>query len=379
MTMTETTYRGGPIFDGQRLLHGHALRIEAGRVTALAPEAELAAAGEVVDLGGDLLAPGYVDLQVNGGGGVMVNDGPTVSGLATIAEAHRRLGSTTILPTLITDTPERSRAAIEAVAQAIAEGVPSIGGLHLEGPHLALSRKGAHDGALIRPMTEADLSMLRDAARRLPVLKVTIAPENTTQAQVAALAEAGALVSLGHTDASYDTCLAYARAGASCVTHLFNAMRGLDKREPGVVGAALASQALAAGLIADGVHVHPAAMRIALAARSEGIFLVTDAMAVAGTEAQSFRLNGREITRADGRLVLQDGTLAGADLDLTRAINLLVSDLGLPLERALAMATSIPARLAKLGQGIGTLAAGAPARAIRLRHRAQGLALIAPL
>ncbi|WP_417743583.1 N-acetylglucosamine-6-phosphate deacetylase [Salipiger sp.] len=379
MRMTETTYRGGPIFDGQRLLHGHALCVKAGRVTALAPEASVAASGEIVDLDGDLLAPGYVDLQVNGGGGVMVNDGPTPADLATVAQAHRRLGSTTILPTLITDTPARSRAAIEAVTQAIAEGVAGIGGLHLEGPHLALSRKGAHDGPLIRPMRDADLTMLCDAARRLPVLKVTIAPENTTPAQVAALAGAGALVSLGHTDADYDTCFAYARAGARCVTHLFNAMRGLDKREPGVVGAALACEGLSAGLIADGVHVHPAAMRIALAARPEGLFLVTDAMAVAGTEARSFRLNGREITRAEGRLVLPDGTLAGADLDLTRAINLLVSELGLPLERALAMATSIPARLAKLGQGVGSLATGAPAHAIRLRQGDRGLALIATL
>jgi len=377
--MTKTTYRGGPIFDGRHLLHGHALCTEAGRITALAPEGKTPPSGEIIDLDGDLLAPGYVDLQVNGGGGVMVNDGPTVADLATIAGAHRRLGSTTILPTLITDTPEHSRAAIDAVAQAIAEGVAGIGGLHLEGPHLALSRKGAHDGALIRAMTEADLSMLCDAARRLSVLKVTIAPENTTRAQVAALAEAGALVSLGHTDADYDTCIAYARAGARCVTHLFNAMRGLDKREPGVVGAALACDGLSAGLIADGVHVHPAAMRIALAAKPEGIFLVTDAMAVAGTEVRSVRLNGREITRAGGRLVLQDGTLAGADLDLTHAINLLVSELGLPLERALAMATSIPARLAKLGQGTGSLTIGAPARAIRLRQGAQGFALIATL
>lgn len=377
--MTDITYRGGPIFDGQRLLHGFALRCSEGRVAALAPEVALAPLGEIVDLDGDLLAPGYVDLQVNGGGGVMVNDGPSVADLSTIAAAHRRLGSTTILPTLITDTPERSRAAIEAVAQAVAEGVPGIGGLHLEGPHLALSRKGAHDGALIRPMSQADLEMLCDAARRLPVLKVTIAPESTTEAQVSALAEAGALVSLGHTDADYDTCRAYARAGARCVTHLFNAMSGLDKRAPGVVGAALATGGLAAGLIVDGVHVHPAAMRIALAAKPEGIFLVTDAMAVAGTEAKSFRLNGREITRAEGRLVLEDGTLAGADLDFTRAITLLVRELDLPLERALAMASSIPARLANMPETVGTITEGGSADILRLKQTDQGLQLIAPL
>lgn len=373
--MTDVTYRGGPIFDGTRLLHGHALTLSGGRVLALAPEAELAPQGRRVDLAGDLLAPGYVDLQVNGGGGVMVNDGPTVAGLAAIATAHRRLGSTTILPTLITDTYERSAAAIEAAAQAIAGGVAGIGGLHLEGPHLSQARKGAHDPALIRPMGPRDLDLLCAAAARLPVLMVTVAPESVTEAQVAALVRAGALVSLGHTDADDATCRAYAQAGARCVTHLFNAMSQLDKRAPGLVGAALDCAELSAGLIADGEHVHPAAMRIALAAKPERIFLVTDAMAPAGTEDSGFRLNGRWISRAGGRLVLADGTLAGADLDLTRAVNVLVSQVGVPLARALAMATSVPARLAGMPAGVGTLTVGAAATPIRLGQGAAGLIL----
>lgn len=375
MTEQIRTFVGGDIFDGQRTLTDHALLMQGAKVLALAPRAELATEGTVTDLGGDLLAPGYVDLQVNGGGGVMVNDGPSPGDLRRIAAAHRGLGATTILPTLITDTYQHSRDAIEAVRAALTAGVPGIGGLHLEGPHLSLARKGAHDGRLVRRMERRDLDMLCAAAADLPVLMVTIAPESVSPDQVAELAGAGALVSLGHTDADYDTCMDYLDAGARCVTHLFNAMSQMDKREPGLVGAALSETGLAAGLIADGEHVHPAAMRIALGARPEGIFLVTDAMAVAGTGDRSFRLNGREIRRCDGRLVLADGTLAGADLDLTRAVNVLVADVGIALDRALAMATSVPARLAGLPEGIGALRPGAESTLIRLAKRPDGLEL----
>lgn len=378
MTQASLTFRGGPIFDGTRLLTGHALRLEAGRVAVLAPEAEVAPGGEEIDLGGDILAPGYIDLQVNGGDGVMFNDDPSVETLTRMAAAHRRLGTAAILPTLITDTPAHSRAAIEAVAGAVAAGVEGIAGLHLEGPHLSLARKGAHDPALIRPMNDDDLAMLTEAAGRLPLLMMTIAPESVTLAQAGALAQAGVLLALGHTDTNYETCLAYEAAGVRCVTHLFNAMRQLGNREPGVVGAALDRGGLSAGLIADGIHVHPAAMRAAFAAkRGPGeIYLVTDAMAPAGTDQASFTLNGREITREDGRLTLADGTLAGADLDLTRAIRVLVEEVGLPLEIALAGATSVPARVA--GIEAGHFAPGLAARPVRIAADLGGCTPVGP-
>lgn len=366
MTDQILTFRGGQIFDGAQLREDHALRLENGVVAAL-DRADRVAAGDgdkEIDLAGDILAPAYVDLQVNGGGGVMLNDAPTPDTLARMAAAHAGLGTGAILPTLITDTPDQTRAAIAAVEAAVAEGVDGIAGLHLEGPHLSLARKGAHDPSLIRPMTDDDLATLIDAAGRLPRLMTTVAPENVTRDQVRAMARAGILVALGHTDTDYATCLAYQQAGASCVTHLFNAMRGLGHREPGVVGAALDSGGLSAGLIADGVHVHPASMRVAFAAkRGPGeIYLVTDAMAPAGTDLASFELNGREITREGGRLTLAEGTLAGADLDLTRALRVLTQDVGIALDRALRAATSTPARLA--GIRAGRLAPGEPARLV---------------
>ncbi|KIC42411.1 N-acetylglucosamine-6-phosphate deacetylase [Ruegeria sp. ANG-R] len=347
MTNPTITFAGGPIFDGETLRDGHAARFVDGGLIAIVAETELSSGEAVEDLSGDILSPGYVDLQVNGGGGVMFNDDPSVETLRCIAMAHRQLGATSILPTLITDTPEKTTAAISAATQAIQNGVQGIAGLHLEGPHLSGRRKGAHDGALIRPMEDADLKQLLAAAKALPALMVTLAPESVTPAQVETLAKAGVIVSLGHSDASFETCMAYMQAGAHCATHLFNAMSQLGNREPGLVGAVLASGAMSAGLIADAIHVHPETMRAALAAKQGPgrLFLVSDAMAVAGTELTEFQLEGRIIQRENGRLTLQDGTLAGADLDLATALRVLTTKVGVSLPEALAAATRIPADL----------------------------------
>ncbi len=345
MTDATITFAGGPIFDGKTLKDGHAARFVGGLLDSILPEAELPSDEMVQDLSGDILSPGYVDLQVNGGGGVMFNDDPSVETLQRIAAAHRKLGATSILPTLITDTPEKTTAAISAASQAIQRGVQGIVGLHLEGPHLSVRRKGAHDGGLIRRMQDADLAQLIEAAGALPALMVTLAPESVTIAQVETLSKAGVIVSLGHSDAEFQTCVAYAQAGAHCATHLFNAMSQLGNREPGLVGAVLSSGAMSAGLIADAIHVHPQTMRAAFAAKQGPghLFLVSDAMAVAGTDLREFKLEGRVIQRENSRLTLPDGTLAGADLNLTTALRVLTTDVGVSLTDALAAATRIPA------------------------------------
>lgn len=347
MSASILTFAGGPIFDGETVFTDHAARFVEGMLEVIVPVADLPPETEIEDLSGDILSPGYVDLQVNGGGGVMFNDDPSVETLQRIAEAHRGLGALSIFPTLITDTPEKTSAAIEAAIKAVQRSVRGIAGLHLEGPHLSVKRKGAHDGALIRPMEAGDLDQLLAAARALPALMVTLAPENASADQVAALSGAGVIVSLGHTNAPFDTCMAYAQAGARCATHLFNAMSQFGSRDPGLVGAVLSNGDLSSGLIADTVHVHPESMRAAFAAkrRPGQIFLVSDAMAVAGTDLPEFRLEGRLIRREQGRLTLEDGTLAGADLDLTTAIRVLTGEVGIPLADALAAATRIPARL----------------------------------
>ena len=363
--MTRKVYSGAAIFDGEKLRAGAALVVEEGRVAAIVPEAE-APEGAQVALEGGVLAPGFIDLQVNGGGGILLNDRPDAGGIATICAAHAPLGTLGLLPTLITDRPEITRAAVEAGIRAAATGVPGFLGLHLEGPHLDPRRKGAHDPRLIRPMEQADLTLLTEAARRLPALLVTLAPESASLGQIAALAGAGAIVSLGHSDTGAAAARAAFSAGTQVVTHLFNAMSQLLSREPGLVGAALDAEGVAAGLIADGIHVDPIAMRAALAAKRgrDGIFLVTDAMAVAGTDRDEFALNGRRILRRNGRLTLEDGTLAGADIDMPGAIRVLVRA-GVPLGAALRMAGAAPARVLRRDD-LGRLAPGGPADFVHL-------------
>jgi len=362
--MTVQILTGAQVFDGTRLLEGHAVAIAAGRIVRLAPD-DPGLPGTRIMLDGGILAPGLIDLQVNGGGGVMVDGATDAAVLRRICAVHLGLGATGLLPTLITDTAEATRTVIAAGIAAARAQTPGFLGLHLEGPHLDPRRKGAHDAGLIRPMTGDDLAALCDAARNLPALMVTVAPESTTPAQIAALARAGVVVSLGHSDCSHEVARAAFAAGAVCVTHLFNAMSPLGSREPGLVGAALEG-ACAAGVIADGVHVSPATLRIAWAAKPEGMFLVTDSMGFAGTDLAEMTLNGRTLRRAKGRLTLQDGTLAGADLTLPQALRVMVQQVGVPPGVALAMATSVPAGVIGAGDRCGHLAAGRVADLVHL-------------
>lgn len=360
MSTMSIALTGARIFTGEAWVEDRALLVEEGRIGGLVATGEVSPGIKTVDLSGKLLVPGFVDLQVNGGGGVMLNDIQTADAIRTICMAHARFGTTALLPTLITDRPDITEAAIAAGIESKQQGVQGFLGLHLEGPHLSLARKGAHDPALIRPMRDSDLKRLVSAMPQLDVLMTTVAPENATLDQVAALADAGLLVSLGHTDCDYDTVKRYAGVGVQTVTHLFNAMSPLGNREPGVVGAALEDGRLHAGMIADGFHVHPATMRAALRAkRGPGrIFLVTDAMATIGTDLQSFTLNGREILRAGGKLTLADGTLAGADIDMLASVRFVHERLGLPFEEALRMATVYPAETAGVANRKGAIRSG---------------------
>lgn len=354
-------YVGALIHDGDTLHDDHALvALRAGGFEIL-PRAALPDGCPVDKLDGGVICAGFVDLQVNGGGGVMLGDDPIVETLRIMAKAHVADGTAGFLPTLITDTPARTQAAIDAVERAIADGGLGIAGLHLEGPHLSVARKGAHDAALIRPMTNDDLTVLLKAADRIANLMVTVAPENTSNAQISALCDAGITVSLGHTDADFETCMAAFDAGARAVTHLFNAMSQMAPRAPGLVGAALTRGDIYAGLIADGVHVHPDMIRVALAAKPDPkrIFLVSDAMAVAGTNAASFKLGGREIRRDKGRLTLSDGTLAGADVTMARAVSVMMQSVGDDCETAIARATGTPTEILRDPMGLGRLSGGA--------------------
>lgn len=356
------------IFDGDSWHDDAALVLEDGAVAGIVSHSRIPHDLRREQLGDAILVPGFVDLQVNGGGGFMFNDAPSVETIGGICRAHAGFGTTALLPTLITDKPETTAAALAAGAQAARQKLPGFLGLHLEGPHLALSRKGAHDPALIRPMGDADEAALLAARQHLPVLLTTVAPETVPPERIRRLARAGITVSLGHSDAAFDTVRGAVAAGASMATHLFNAMSQIGSREPGLAGAALALGELSAGLIADGFHVAPETIGVALRAkRGPGrIVLVTDAMATIGTELTSFQLNGRTIHRSGGRLTLASGTLAGADLDMASAVRFMHRVVGVDLAEALRMASLYPARIVRQEARLGHLRPGAMADVVAL-------------
>lgn len=360
--MTKTAITGARIFDGATWHDRSALVITDGVVEGLIA-ADSPTDAIRVPADGALLVPGFVDLQVNGGGGALLNLTPTLDAIRTICTNYVQFGTTALLPTLITDTPEKNVLAIAAGAEAVAQQVPGFLGLHIEGPHLALSRKGAHDPKLIRPMEEADLQRFLDARKKLPNLLVTVAVEAADTTQISRLAEAGVIVSIGHSDGSYAQVQAAVEAGATVVTHLFNAQSQIGNREPGVVGAALEFGAISAGLIADGIHVHPTSIGIALRSkRGPGqIFLVTDAMSPTGTDWTEFVLTGQTVYRKNGALRLADGTLAGADLTMIDAIKFVHHTVGVPLDEALRMASLYPAQALGVSATHGHLNRGARA------------------
>ena len=329
-----------------------------GRIEAVGNDGEIEAGEiEVRDLEGQLLLPGFIDLQVNGGGGVLFNDSPTVETIRSIGAVHRRYGTTGFLPTLISDDLDVVADAIAATDAAIEAGVPGVLGIHLEGPFLSEAKKGVHDAAKFRVL-DADAIALLSSLKRGKTL-VTLAPEMTSPARIAELAAAGVIVAAGHTNASYDEIRAALDAGLTGFTHLFNAMSPLNNREPGVVGAALDDDGSWCGLIVDGHHVHPASLRIAIASKRRGqSLLVTDAMSSVGAADKSFEFGGRLIEVSDGRCVTADGTLAGSDLDMATAVKNATTMLRLSLGEAVSMASEYPAAALGLEGELGRIKAG---------------------
>jgi N-acetylglucosamine-6-phosphate deacetylase len=357
-------FTGARIFDGDRLRDDCALIIEGAAITAVVRFEDRPRGGEEQDLGGGILAPGFIDWQINGGGGVLFNAEPTPRAIAAIAAAHRRAGVTGFLPTVVTDAP---RVLIEALAAAreAERSVPGALGVHVEGPFIDPRRKGVHPAEFIRPMQEEDADALIGA--RAGVMLVTLAPASVPLERIARLAKAGIVVSLGHSDATAEEAQDVFDAGASAVTHLYNAMSQLSSRAPGVVGAALADPRIVCGLIADGEHAHAAAYRAAIAAKGAGgVALVSDAMPPAAGGPDVFELQGRRMRRIGHKLVAEDGALAGAAITMRDAVEYVERTLHIPLADALTMATLTPARLLGVSDRIGRLKPGLRADLVHL-------------
>jgi len=350
------------IFDGHTIHHHAQLSIVNGYITRL---------GDINDQAtqhiNGLLCPGFVDLQVNGGGGVLLNTHASVAGIKTILAAHRQCGTTSMLPTLITDTIDVMEQAADAIAMAINEGVASVVGVHFEGPHLSVAKKGAHSAQYIRGLSEKEWQIF--SRTDLGKIMVTIAPENVSPDDVTRLCQLGVTVFLGHSNADYHCAQAALDAGARGFTHLFNAMSPLTSREPGMVGAALLNDNAVCGLIVDGHHVDHAACQLALKTKPKGsVILVTDAMAVTGTDIERFDFFDRQIIRTGDRLNSSTGELAGSALDMVSAVRNTVNHLDVSLEEALRMASLYPAQCLGLADTVGQLTVGARADFIALNQ-----------
>ena len=355
----KTVLRNARILTADGFRDDLALVIEAGRITALVSDAapQLGSAAEQVDLGGGWLLPGFIDAQVNGGGGVLFNNTPDVESLRTLAAAHRRFGTTALLPTLISDDVQVMRTAIDATRQAIADGVPGVIGIHLEGPYIAPARKGTHDANKFRVPDADEIAMAASLDNGVTLL--TLAPERVPLDSIRALVERGVIVAAGHTAATYEEARAGLEAGIRGFTHLYNAMSPLTGREPGAVGAALEDRSSWVGIIADGVHVHPASLRVALATKPQGkVMLVTDAMPPVGADSPSYELYGEVITAVDGVVRNAAGSLAGSALDMATAVRNAVNQLGQSLEQAARMASRSPAKFLNVDDRLGEIAEG---------------------
>ena len=329
--------------------------VEAGTIVAVGPTSECPdVPGRTLD--GDLL-PGFIDLQVNGGGGVLFNDQPTVEGIATIARAHRRFGTTGLLPTLISDDLDVVARAIAAVDAAIEQRVPGVLGIHIEGPFLNAARKGIHDASKFRTLDAAAIELLSSLKHGRTL--VTLAPELAPPGAVRALVDRGVVVAAGHTEGSYEQIHASFAEGLTGFTHLYNAMTQLGSRAPGAVGAALENRSAWCGIIADGHHVHPAALRVALAAKgADRLALVTDAMPTVGSDRKEFWLGAQRIVAEDDRCTALDGTLAGSDLDMARAVRNAQRMLGVDFATAVRMASEVPADAMGMSHVRGAIAPG---------------------
>jgi N-acetylglucosamine-6-phosphate deacetylase len=345
----------GRVFDGAVVHEDSAVLVDGSEIIAVLPRARVPQATPLVDLPDNTwLAPGFIDIQVNGGGDVLFNDEPTPTALRSIVAAHRKFGTTALLPTLISDRPEKMAAALHVVDSLVGQE-PGVLGIHLEGPFLSPQKPGVHDPRMLRKPTADDLALL--TAPREGAILVTLAPEEVPPEFISALVAAGVRVSLGHSMATYAQTKQAMAAGLSCFTHLFNAMRPLESREPGPIAAALETDHAWFGLIVDGVHVAPAMLRLALRGCGSPI-LVTDAMPPIGGTQSSFKLQGETIFVHDKSCVRGDGRLAGACLDMASAVRNCVTLLDVPLTDALRFASTHPADMLGLGNRLGKLAPG---------------------
>ncbi|MGH8175704.1 MAG: N-acetylglucosamine-6-phosphate deacetylase [Steroidobacter sp.] len=355
----------GRILTDSGLVDDKVVIIANGRITEVVKRGAVPGAAREHDLHGHWLLPGFIDTQVNGGGGVLFNDDPSVESIIEIGRAHRRFGVTGFLPTLISDDLHVVSRAVHAVQAAIERRVPGVLGIHIEGPFLNAERKGVHDASKLRWLDQDAIGLLTSLKGGKTL--VTLAPERTTPEMIRTLAKAGVIVSAGHTNATYGQIKEALAYGLTGFTHLFNAMSQLTGREPGVVGAALDDANSWCGIILDGRHVDPVVLRIAMRSkRRDRFILVSDAMPSVGAANKSFTLQGRPISVADNMCIDEDGRLAGSDIEMATAVRNAPEMLQIDIAEGARMASQYPAEFLGLDHELGRIAPGHRANLVQV-------------
>lgn len=353
------------LYTGKDVEHDKTLLIDKGLIHSIIPSRDIPEEIERIDLDGLAISPGFIDIQVNGGGGLLFNDIPNVETIKTIVESHRQYGTTDMLPTFITGALQDMQLAAESVQFCLDEDIPGVLGIHFEGPFINSEKIGAHDKVYIQPISEGYLEVVKSIDNGITLL--TLAPEMVSESEIEELVNSGILVSLGHSNATYIEAMNAFESGASCVTHLFNAMSSFGSREPGVVGAALDNKDAWVSIIADGFHVDYASIRLAKQAKindrfpesRKKLFLISDAMPPVGDpHNRDYHLGGHDIQVKDGLCVRKDGTLAGAALDMATAVRNCIQHVGIPKDEALRMASTYPAEFLGLDKKLGLIAPG---------------------
>ena len=362
---------GATIFNGEVFLDDHVLVVRDGMIDQIIAIQNFNKTSkdyenyELIKFNGGIITAGFVDIQVNGGGGILLNDEPSVEGMKAIIAAHRKFGTTAMLPTLISDTTEKMQATVDAANQALEQGISGMVGLHLEGPYFNMARKGVHLPAMIRPVDEGVAELYKGLKNG--VLLVTLAPEKVPTGFIKDLTDAGILVYCGHSDGTYEQIQTALDEGLCGFTHLFNAMSPMLNREPGVVGAALEDEDSFVGIILDNQHVAKASAKVAIRAKKRGkICIITDAMPPVGAVSPNFELYGEAIQVKDSYCITDAGTLAGSALDMATAVRNCHKVLGFELEETLRMAALYPATALRLEHKIGQLKVGLQADIVHL-------------
>jgi len=345
------------IHTGDEVLYNKAILIDGNRIERTLDIDNVPKEIEVLDAEGLNVAPGFIDIQVNGAGGKLFTDEPDEDCIRTMFNAQKRFGTTNFLPTLMSTSVEKMLRAINTVKSLVESRKFGVLGLHLEGPYFNENKIGVHDKRYVRKMSASEIELIVKQGKGA-VKVFTVAPEAIDESHIRKITQAGIIVSAGHTNATYNQTAQAFRSGMTSVTHIFNAMSQLTAREPGVVGAALDYEKVWAGIIADGLHVDIACIRVCKRIKGARLILVTDSMPPVGSNISSFKLGELEVLYSDGKCVTKDGVLGGSALDMATAVRNCVQKAGIPMSEALRMASTYPAEFLGVDGELGKIKPG---------------------